>query len=256
MNFSIIEIYKENLNDLLNHSNKQQNLKIKEDPRKGIYVDNITSVNVINKEDFLILIEEAEDRRSVAETKLNKLSSRSHIVFCLSIKNDLKDGSMKTGTLNLVDLAGSEKVSKTGAIGGTLEEAKKINFSLSCLGNVINALASGNTEFVPYRESKLTRLLKDSLGGNFKTTLIVNCSPHSYNIDETLSTLNFAKRAKNVKNKIKINLKKSPEEYERTIKNLEEKLRLEILKNESLFNFSPANSLPLEYFNSVKKILS
>ena len=91
MNFSIIEIYKENLNDLLNHSNKQQNLKIKEDPRKGIYVDNITSVNVINKEDFLILIEEAEDRRSVAETKLNKLSSRSHIVFCLSIKNDLKD---------------------------------------------------------------------------------------------------------------------------------------------------------------------
>ena len=184
--------------DLLNPNIKSTDLKIKEDPRRGIYVDNSTSLEIEDKNDFFILLEEAEENRSVAETKLNLLSSRSHIVFMLTIKQVCKDCE-KTGTLNLVDLAGSEKVSKTGAIGETLEEAKKINLSLSCLGNVINCLASGNNEFVPYRESKLTRLLKDSLGGNYKTTLIVTCSPHSFNVDETISTLNFANRAKNVK---------------------------------------------------------
>ncbi len=111
----------------------------------------------------------------------------------------------------------SNQVSKTGAIGETLEEAKKINSSLTCLGNVINALTSGKGEFVPYRDSKLTRLLKDSLGGNFKTTLIVTCSPHSFNVEETISTLNFAKRTKNVQNKVKANIKKSPEEFEKII---------------------------------------
>jgi len=153
----------------------------------------------------------------------------------LTIKHILNDCE-KTGTLNLVDLAGSEKVSKTGAIGETLEEAKKINMSLSCLGNVINCLTSGNHDFVPYRESKLTRILKDSLGGNYKTTLIVACSPHSYNAEETLSTLNFAKRAKNVKNKVKINVKRSVDDLERIIADLQNKLALSNLKNSQ---FSP-----------------
>jgi len=235
LTFSILEIYKENLNDLLNPYTKSQDIKIKEDPRKGIYVDNITLASIEDKDELYILLEEAENNRSVAETKLNKQSSRSHIVFMLGIKQILNDGSERHGTLNLVDLAGSEKVSKTGAVGETLEEAKKINFSLSCLGNVINCLASGrNSEFVPYRESKLTRLLKDSLGGNYKTTLIVTCSPHSYNVDETISTLMFANRAKNVKNKIKINMKKTPEEYERIISSLQ--LKLEVFKNRCFSN--------------------
>ena len=106
-----------------------------------------------------------------------------------------------------------------------MEEAKKINSSLSCLGNVIHALTSNNTEFVSYRDSKLTRLLKDSLGGNFKTTLIVTCSPHSYNVEETLSTLNFAKRAKKVKNRVKVNIKRSPLELEKIIANLTDKIK-------------------------------
>lgn len=167
----------------------------------------------------------------------------------LTIKQILNDCE-KTGTLNLVDLAGSEKVSKTGAVGETLEEAKKINMSLSCLGNVINCLTSGNHDFVPYRESKLTRILKDSLGGNYKTTLIVTCSPHSYNAEETLSTLNFAKRAKNVKNTVKINLKKTTEEYERVIANLQERLRIVTLKNSQ---FSPISFSTTR--NNLKSVL-
>ena len=98
--------------------------------------------------------------------------------------------------------------------------------SLSCLANVINILSNNQSDFVPYRDSKLTRLLKDSLGGNFKTTLVVTCSPHYYNLEETISTLNFAKRAKRVKNKVKLNIKRDPEELERIIQSLENKLKV------------------------------
>ena len=114
----------------------------------------------------------------------------------------------------------------------------KINKSLSCLGNVINYLSSGNNEFIPYRESKLTRLLKDSLGGNFKTTLIVTLSPHVCNYEETLSSLNFAKRAKKIKNKVKINIKRGPEELEKIITNLQNKLKN---ANAALLKFSSQN---------------
>ena len=105
------------------------------------------------------------------------------------------EGSTKAGKLNLVDLAGSEKIGKTGAKGQTLEEAKKINQSLSALGQVIKALADAKVH-IPYRDSKLTRILQEALGGNSKTSLIVACSPHLDNIEETISTLQFAKRAK------------------------------------------------------------
>lgn len=107
--------------------------------------------------------------------------------------------------LNLVDLAGSERISKTGATGERLKEAQKINLSLSALGNVISALVEGKSQHVPYRDSKLTRLLQDSLGGNTKTVMIANCSPADYNFDETLSTLRYACRAKFIKNKPVIN---------------------------------------------------
>jgi hypothetical protein len=110
---------------------------------------------------------------------------------------------VRTGKLNLVDLAGSERQSKTGATGETLKEAAKINLSLSALGNVISALATGG--FVPYRDSKLTRLLQDSLGGNTKTVMISNVSPSERNVDESLSTLRYAARAKHVKNKPRVN---------------------------------------------------
>jgi len=127
-------------------------------------------------------------------------------------------GTQKLGNLYLVDLAGSEKVGKTGASGQTLEEAKKINKSLSALGMVINALTDGKSSHVPYRDSKLTRILQESLGGNSRTTLIINCSPCSFNMDETVSTLRFGVRAKSIKNKARVNAELSPAELKALLK--------------------------------------
>ena len=126
---------------------------------------------------------------------MNEQSSRSHSIFLLNVdQKNLKDLSTKSGKLYLVDLAGSEKGNKTGATGQTLEEAKKINKSLSALGLVINALTDSKSSYVPYRDSKLTRILQESIGGNSKTTLIINTSPSSYNEPETVSTLRFGIR--------------------------------------------------------------
>jgi kinesin family protein 5 len=126
-------------------------------------------------------------------------------VFTVSICQKLSNGAEKIGKLNLIDLAGSEKVSKSGAEGENLEEAKKINLSLSCLGNVIHALTN-NSEHIPYRDSKLTRILQESLGGNYKTSIIVTCSPHSSSQEETISSLKFATRAKTIKTHFKMNI--------------------------------------------------
>jgi kinesin family protein 5 len=115
-------------------------------------------------------------------------------------------GKERRGRLNLVDLAGSEKVHKSGVSGTTLDEARKINLSLSCLGNVIYALHHNN-DHIPYRDSKLTRILQESLGGNYKTTMIVTISPHSHSLEETVQTLKFADRAKSVKNHCRLNYK-------------------------------------------------
>ena len=137
---------------------------------------------------------------------MNERSSRSHMLFILSIsQNNIVDLTAKTGKLYLVDLAGSERISKTGAEGKVLDEAKKINTSLSALGKVINALTDGKSTHIPYRDSKLTRVLQESLGGNSKTALIVTCSPHLSNISETISTLRFGISAKKIKNTPKIN---------------------------------------------------
>lgn len=131
---------------------------------------------------------------------------------------------MRSGQLFLVDLAGSEKVGKTGATGQTLEEAKKINKSLSALGNVINSLTDGTSKHVPYRDSKLTRILQESLGGNSRTTLIINCSPSSFNDAETLSTLRFGVRAKTIKNKARMNVELSPTELKALLKSAQTRL--------------------------------
>ena len=141
---------------------------------------------------------------------MNAESSRSHSIFTIIIEMSSLDAAsgkemLRAGKLNLVDLAGSERQKKTGATGLAAIEGSKINLSLSNLGNVISALSDGKSKHIPYRNSKLTRLLQDSLGGNTKTLMIAAISPADYNHDETLSTLRYANRAKNIKNKPKIN---------------------------------------------------
>jgi len=205
---SYIEIYMEKIRDLLDVS--KDNLKVREEKSKGIWVDGATEVYVSNEQEVLDVIATGTSNRAIAETKMNKDSSRSHSIFILTIQQkNLNDLSNKTGKLYLVDLAGSEKVEKTGATGTTLDEAKMINKSLSTLGNVINALTDGKSTHVPYRDSKLTRVLQESLGGNSRTTLCINCSPSSFNEAETLSTLRFGNRAKSIKNQAKINQERS-----------------------------------------------
>jgi kinesin family protein 5 len=271
LKFSMLEIYKENLHDLLNPHTKANDLKIKEHPKKGIYVMNLTEEYISNEDEFLLLIENAEEIRAVASHDLNKHSSRSHLLFQLEIIQKMPDDTEQRGMLNLIDLAGSEKVGKTHASGEILEEAKKINLSLSTLGNVISALTSSKNEFVPYRDSKLTRILQDSLGGNYKTTLIVTCSPHIYNCEETISTLKFASRAKKIKNKVKLNIKRSVEQLEAIIENLNKQLilsqeeinKLKLLCKSNAINFSDSsiniinlnsNCASASNFNLIKSI--
>jgi len=139
------------------------------------------------------LLDSGKSNRVVGCTEMNKDSSRSHCVFTIIIEasqaQDDENNNITRGKLNLVDLAGSERQSKTHAQGDRLNEAKSINQSLSCLGNVISALVDGKSQHIPYRNSKLTRILQDSLGGNTKTIMIANLGPACYNYDETISTL-------------------------------------------------------------------
>merc|ERR550514_925339 len=157
-------------------------------------------------------------------TKMNQHSSRSHVIFMLQCEQKAPDGTEKLGKLNLVDLAGSEKVSKSGSTGETLEEAKKINWSLSALGNVIKALAEKRAH-VPYRDSRLTRILQETLGGNFKTTLLVTLQTSSaMHFEETTSSLHFAMRAKSVCNMVKVNFIYSAEQLMTVVERLQREL--------------------------------
>ena len=156
---------------------------------------------------------------------MNSQSSRSHSIFIMTVtQRNNTDFSTKTGKLYLVDLAGSEKIGKTGAVGQTLNEAKGINKSLTSLGIVINTLTDGKSQHIPYRDSKLTRVLQESLGGNSKTCLIITCSPSIFNEAETISTLRFGKRAKEIKNKPKINKEVSLSEYKLLLDKMEKSL--------------------------------
>ena len=220
---SVLEIYKEVMYDLL--TQQIGDIKIQENPETGIVIEGLSEVYLSSIDEFFEYVDLSQSNRKVAETKLNHNSSRSHCILILEVTQSFKKEKLiKKGTLNLVDLAGSEKVSKTGAVGLTLEEAKKINLSLSTLGNVIHALTH-KSEHIPYRDSKLTRLLKESLGGNYKTSLIVTCSPHSYNLDEVISSLLFAKRVKTIKNVVKVNIKYSYEELQKMVYLLNAKLK-------------------------------
>lgn len=202
MNFlvavSYLEIYMEELRDLLKPGNNHLELREREN---GIYVPKLHSVLCKSVEDMLTVMNIGNKNRTTGFTNMNEHSSRSHAVFLIKIEMcEMDSTAIKVGCLNLVDLAGSERQSKTGATADRLKEASKINRALSSLGNVISALAE-KSPHVPYRDSKLTRLLQDSLGGNSKTIMIANIGPSEYNYNETLTTLRYAHRAKTIQNK-------------------------------------------------------
>lgn len=230
---SYMEIYMERIRDLLNPTNV--NLHIHEDKARGVYVKGLTEEYVSSSEEVYDVMRQGSSFRAVASTNMNQESSRSHSIFVITVgqKNTIS-GAQKVGQLSLVDLAGSEKVGKTGASGQTLEEAKKINKSLSALGMVINSLTDGKSTHIPYRDSKLTRILQESLGGNSRTSLIVNCSPSAFNDSETLSSLRFGVRAKNIKNKAKINTELSSLELRQLLGKCQNQLESRIIYSEKL----------------------
>ena len=209
---SYLEIYQEEIRDLLAKDQKSH-LELKERPDTGVYVKDLSSFVCKSQCEIEHVMAVGNTNRKVGKTNMNEHSSRSHAIFIITVEcstADEEDGGsdkahIRAGKLNLVDLAGSERQAKTGATGERLKEATKINLSLSCLGNVIKALVDGKSTHVPYRDSKLTRLLQDSLGGNARTVMVANIGPAEYNYEESLTTLRYANRAKDIKNKPRIN---------------------------------------------------
>uniref|UniRef100_A0A672MW18 Kinesin-like protein KIF13A n=1 Tax=Sinocyclocheilus grahami TaxID=75366 RepID=A0A672MW18_SINGR len=230
--FSLLRLYR-----------SRQSLKVREHKVLGPYVDGLSQLAVMNFEDIESLMSEGNKSRTVAATNMNEESSRSHAVFSVIVTQtlyDLQSGNSgeKVSKISLVDLAGSERVSKTGAAGERLKEGSNINKSLTTLGCVISALADqsagkGKSKFVPYRDSVLTWLLKDNLGGNSKTAMIATISPAADNYEETLSTLRYADRAKRIVNHAVVN----EDPNARIIRELREeveKLKVQLSQAESL----------------------
>lgn len=204
---SYLEIYQEEIRDLLDKDPKKR-YELKESKEIGIYVKGLRSFVCKSVKEIEHVMNVGNRNRTIGATDMNEHSSRSHAIFIITVEmSDLNSakGQVRVGKLNLVDLAGSERQTKTGATGDRLKEASKINLSLSALGNVISALVDEKCQHVPYRDSKLTRLLQDSLGGNSKTLMVANIGPASYNYDESLTTLRYANRAKNIQNQPRIN---------------------------------------------------
>jgi len=220
---SFVEIYQENVRDLLNPKSGGK-LKIREKPDGSTYLQGATEEYCNSPEDIYKIIAQGNKHRAVSKTDMNNQSSRSHSVLIINLVQRLSNGTQLEGGLNLADLAGSERVDRTNVTGIGLEEAKKINQSLSALGNCIKALTSKSAKHIPFRDSQLTRLLQDALGGNSKTVLVVCCSPDGNDVFETLSTLRFAERAKKVKNSAKVNSVLSVEEYQKLVQSLRDQL--------------------------------
>uniref|UniRef100_A0A8C1AYR9 Kinesin family member 13Bb n=1 Tax=Cyprinus carpio carpio TaxID=630221 RepID=A0A8C1AYR9_CYPCA len=240
---SYMEIYNEKVRDLLDPKGSRQALRVREHKVLGPYVDGLSRLAVTSYKDIESLMSEGNKSRTVAATNMNEESSRSHAVFNIILTHTLRD--LKTGTsgekvskLSLVDLAGSERADKTGAGGERLKEGSNINRSLTTLGLVISALAEqgagkNKSKFVPYRDSVLTWLLKDSLGGNSRTAMVAAVSPAADNYDETLSTLRYADRAKSIVNHAVVN----EDPNARIIRELREeveKLRSQLTEAESM----------------------
>ncbi|XP_067119902.1 kinesin-like protein KIF16B [Centruroides vittatus] len=211
---SYLEIYNERVKDLLRKNTSQHNLRVREHPKLGPYVQDLSKHLVMDYSDVQELMTRGNSHRTTAATTMNDVSSRSHAIFTLTFSQANFNHDMPSETMskvNLVDLAGSERADVTGATGQRLKEGGHINKSLVTLGTVISALAdmsstqTKKTIFIPYRDSVLTWLLKDSLGGNSKTIMIAAISPAECNYGETLSTLRYANRAKNIINKPTIN---------------------------------------------------
>eukprot|EP00911_Craspedida_sp_UC1_P002218 UC1_evm1s1692 len=213
--FSMLEIYNEQVQDLLSKRTVKGGMKVRQHPKKGFYVDQLNVVPVKSFAEIEQRMDEGTKRRTIAATNMNATSSRAHTIVTVNFtqKSDNDSGTSMTraSSINLVDLAGSERAEATGATGDRLKEGAAINQSLSTLGNVISALVDAQSStkrkkvIIPFRDSVLTKLLKNALGGNSKTIMIAALSPADINYDETLSTLRFADRVKSIKTVAVIN---------------------------------------------------
>ena len=247
---SFIEIYNESINDLLDSS--KVNLDLRENVNKEVLVNNLTEIKIKNHEQALNLLIKGNESRIIASTKLNEKSSRSHCIFRLNIeitKNIKKSNILGEeeiekvllkNHINLIDLAGSENSNKTGCVGQRLKEGSNINKSLLALSNVINKLSQNNGNnnsnsqncFVNYRDSKLTRLLQNSLGGNSKTTIICTITDDGEHYNETMNTIHFGNKAKNIKTVVKVNEIKNQNYQQMVLENEKLKKKLKQLEKE------------------------
>lgn len=253
---SYLEIYLEKIRDLLRPS--RDNLEVRESRHKGLWVEDLTEVYVSSYSETINLIRKGELNRTVAATAMNAHSSRSHSLLIINLhQSNLKTAAKTTSRVIFVDLAGSEKVEKTKAEGLTLKQAQSTNKSLLTLGLVIRALQT-KASHVPYRDSKLTRLLTDSLGGNSKTHLVVTCSPAAYNLEETISTLRFGAQTQQIKNKPRINLESNIEEYKLLLAEAQRKVEVQQRLIEELQSRKVASAEvePLQVVNQLEVTLS
>ncbi|XP_072914236.1 kinesin family member 4 [Hemitrygon akajei] len=223
---SYLEIYNEEIIDLLDSSREKLPIHIREDPKEGIKIVGLIERKVNTAMDMVGCLEQGNSTRTVAATAMNTQSSRSHAIFTITVeqrKRSDKNYYIRS-KLHLVDLAGSERQKKTKAEGDRLKEGININRGLLALGNVISALGDENNRkgFVPYRDSKLTRLLQDSLGGNSHTLMIACVSPADSNLEETLNTLRYADRARKIKNKPVVNFDPQAAELQRLKQQVQE----------------------------------
>ena len=251
---SYVEIYNELMFDLLSptptHDQSGTEISIQDDPRGGILVKGLSKHICATEEDALNMLFEGETNCTIAEHSLNKNSSRSHTIFTIYIESKSRVESSEKivfSKLNLVDLAGNERTKKTGSAGVTLKEAQYINKSLSFLEQVVLALCERKREHVPYRQSKLTNLLRDGIGGNSKTLMIANVWPEPGFIEETTSTLKFASRMMRVSNEAIINVQLDPQllikKYEKEIRELKQELAMhDTLANRGRVTYDPYTS--------------
>ena len=262
VSLSMIEIYNEKIQDLFCPANQRPSsgLKIRENKTLGFYVENKKNYPVTSYEDISNRMDEGNENRTIGSTLMNATSSRAHTIITIEfIQITHKNGkrSEKRSNINLVDLAGSERASSTGATGDRLKEGCNINKSLLTLGNVINVLADkalGKSKNIlpPYRESNLTKILMNALGGNSKTVMICALSPAAINYEETVSTLRYADRAKKIQNKAVIN-ESETEKMIRMLReeNLDLKKMIEDL-NKKVFSNVPLNDDDRRTFMDLK----